>query len=213
MTRIQRKQWDFLVDVFISNSVAGALGHSGTYIETKNKQEEKWLALGKEKLSKILTAALCELAARYATGVAVTSEEHMKNIQELIGRANASCADFFRKGTLGKGTLRFGVAAKMFNLWLKYLWCVGKISIPPPHCAFDRDIIQKRLGFSQNWTKIDDPNIYCEWMKKAEQVRVEENKKLPDLEKRSSLAEWELYAWSGESGCQGLTAGGPPFVL
>ena len=203
MTRIQRKQWNFLVDVFISNSVAGALGHSGTYVETKNKQEEKQLALGKENLSKILTPALCELAAKYATGVAVTPEEHMKNIQELIDRANASCADFFRKGTL-----RFGVAAKMFNLWLKYLWCVGKISIPPPHCAFDRDIIQKRLGFSQDWTKINDPNIYCEWMKKAEQVRVEENKELPDLEKRSSLAEWELYAWSGESGCQGFPATG-----
>ncbi|MGA8430398.1 MAG: hypothetical protein WB729_11300 [Candidatus Sulfotelmatobacter sp.] len=41
------------MDVFISNSVAGALGHSGTYIETKNKQEEKWLAFSKENLSKI----------------------------------------------------------------------------------------------------------------------------------------------------------------
>ena len=130
MTRIQRKQWDFLVDVFISNSVAGALGHSGTYIETKNKQDEKCLAVGKENLSKILKAALCGLAAKYTTGAAVTPEEHIKNIQKLIDCANGGCADFLRKGKLGKGTLRFGVAAKMLNLWLKYLWCVGKIPTP-----------------------------------------------------------------------------------
>jgi hypothetical protein len=205
MTRIQRKQWDFLVDVFISNSVAGALGHSGTYIETKNKQEEKRLAAGKERLNKVLKAALCELAAKYSTAVAVTPEEHMKNIQELIDRANASCADFFRKGELGKGTLRFGVAAKMFNLWLKYLWCVAKISIPPPHFPFDRKLIQECLGFkSDDWTKINDPDRYLKWVRKAEKLRNQENQEKPDQEKLASLAEWELYAWSGESGCQGL---------
>ena len=45
-------------------------------------------------------------------------------------------------------------------------------------------------------------------MEKAEQMRVEENEKLPEVERRSSLAEWELYAWSGESGRDGLTGYG-----
>jgi hypothetical protein len=189
MTQTQQEQWDFLADVFLSNSLSGGLGHSGTYVKTKNKGEEKWLNEGKEKLYGVLKAALCELTAKYSTGASVTTEEHMESLQRLKQCAKDSCAESLRGGEL-----RLGVVAKLLNLFLKFFWCVGKITTPPPHCPFDRRLIQERLGFTgDDWTKVDDPATYLKWVSKAEELR--------DKENRGSLAEWELYAWGGKAGC------------
>jgi hypothetical protein len=198
VTRIQRKQWDFLADVFISNAISGALQHSGTYVKTNSKEEERWLDKGKEKLQRTVKATLCELVAMYSTEVPVTTEQHMNNLKELIVRAEKCSSEFLRDRKL-----RIGVAAKMLNLFLKYLWCMGKIKVPPPHCAFDRQLIQDRLGLkNDDWTKISDPEVYLKWMEKAENIRTQENQKLPEEEKRNSLIEWELYAWGASTtGC------------
>jgi hypothetical protein len=173
-----QEQWDFLEGEFLSSSISGALQHSPTYDNASKKN--------REKLQRVLRAKLCELAAKYSSDVAVTTEEHLKNIQELADHAKNHCEKF-----LQGGKLRLGVAAKALNLYLKYLWCEGKLKVPPPHCPFDHTVIYDLLRFEDNWTEVDDPATYLKWVKKAEELR--------DDAKCESLAEWELRGWNANS--------------
>lgn len=55
---------------------------------------------------------------------------------------------------------RIGIAQKLLNLQLKYLWCFGDVP-EPPHCPIDRVMINKtRLKGQVAWTKIKDLNTY-----------------------------------------------------
>lgn len=62
--------------------------------------------------------------------------------------------------------LNFGIAQKVFNLYLKYLWCLGKIPTPP-HFPIDR-IIQQNLGKKESeiisWTKDLTEEMYKKLM-------------------------------------------------
>lgn len=73
---------------------------------------------------------------------------------------------------------RIGIAQKALNLYLKYPWCLGIIS-RPPHCPFDGNILAE-VGVFDNWTQMDDPMRYREWVSAAERKAGE------------ALAEWEL---------------------
>jgi len=85
---------------------------------------------------------------------------------------------------LNGGYLKIGVSQKLINLYLKYLWSLNIIQTPP-HCPFDRIIITK-LGYKESppsWTKLDDIELYKEFVRKAkEKAKVE----------KLSIAEWEL---------------------
>ena len=180
MTQPQR---DFLEDEFLTLSINGALQHSSTYKPTAGKKDP-------ETLQRELRTGLCDIAARYSSEVG--EGQHLENIQELARRVNKSCASF-----LNGDHLRFGVAQKALNLYLKYLWCVGKTRIPPPHCPFDGTVLE-RLRFQDNWTDMDDVAIYLKWVRQAETARNDA--------KCESLAEWELRAWNaaqpgGKAGC------------
>src|SRR6266481_4559253 len=141
MIQTQAECWDFLEGEFLSSSISGALQHSPTYTNASNKD--------REKLQRVLRAKLLELAAKYSTDVAVTTEEHLKNTQELAAHAKQHCEKF-----LQGGKLRLGVAAKALNLYLKYLWCVRRLKVPPPHCPFDHTVIYDLLGFHDKWTEV-----------------------------------------------------------
>jgi hypothetical protein len=80
---------------------------------------------------------------------------------------------------------RIGSAQKALNLYLKYLWCLGKIC-SPPHCPFDRQIIASLPNYTgPSWTKL---------------VREEDYRALVEAAKAkaqdSSLAAWELRIYN-----------------
>ena len=56
------------------------------------------------------------------------------------------------------GALRIGIIQKLFNLYLKYLWCLGLIEMPP-HMPID-SIVLKKLKRSERWTEIDSCEDY-----------------------------------------------------
>lgn len=80
---------------------------------------------------------------------------HVENIKRL--------ADFgtdIGKGLLCEDGYKFGVAQKLLNLLLKYLWCLGHIP-EPPHCPVDRLILEKtNLRGKINWTSITRASEY-----------------------------------------------------
>ncbi|MBN3196976.1 hypothetical protein [Pectobacterium versatile] len=55
---------------------------------------------------------------------------------------------------------KFGVAQKLLNLLLKYLWCLGNIP-EPPYCPVDRIILEKTSFRGKvNWTIITRTSEY-----------------------------------------------------
>jgi|SRR5690554_403525 len=109
---------------------------------------------------------------------AVNEESHINNIKKII-----SFSKGYESRVLSNNQLKFGVAQKILNLYLKYQWCLGNIQ-PPPHFPIDR-IIQQKLKFKPiiNWTSMKSEEEYKSIIECARK----------DAEEKGvSLAEWEL---------------------
>jgi hypothetical protein len=198
----------FLEDEFLTLSISGALQHSGTYKkeeehnpqENEREKKERQKAQRKkhtkeqEQLQSALRSGLCIVATKYISEGGVKKEDHLKNIHLLVAYVNKSCSPFLKDDTL-----RLGIAQKALNLYLKYLWCVGIIKATPPHCPFDRTVLQDFLKLPDNWTEVNDDPVYEQWVTKAEKAR--------DDAQCESLAEWELFVWN--SSRPGRKAGCP----
>jgi hypothetical protein len=120
----------------------------------------------------------------YKTGN-VSDEQHIDNIKSI----SAYSSNF-------SGKINFGIAQKMLNLYLKYMWSLGNIQ-EPPHFPVDR-IIQiklieqaKQLGITpikiEAWTQFDDEKHYLKVISSAREL-IGKNENLA----KHSLAELEL---------------------
>ena len=105
-------------------------------------------------------------------------DEHLKNIELLVAAAS------MRGGAiLLSGGYKYGVAQKLVNLYLKYLWCMGHIK-EPPHCPVDRIILAKtELRDKLNWTQIINREQYMSAINALKKVANSH---------QQSLATWEL---------------------
>ena len=121
----------------------------------------------------------------------VSEENHIANIHSIV--------HFFKGKKIGGYTIpvNFGVAQKLLNLYLKYLWCSDKLNTTPVHFPVDRLIQEilnkeaKQAGIPgreiKAWTKFEDEKSYLEVIRFAEKVR-EKSTKFEDV----PLAEMEL---------------------
>lgn len=117
-----------------------------------------------------------KLDPQYVNGN-VTDKQHIENIYLLSNQTN----DFDE--ILNGGQLNFGVSQKLLNLHLKYLWCLGKIEIPP-HFPVDRRIQETlKLKPVLPWTDFQDETDYMRIINSVKQ-RLDKNYK--------TVAEYEL---------------------
>lgn len=94
-----------------------------------------------------------ELFQSYKDGC--SEDQHYQNIESLIKKANALGA-----GILGTDGYKYGIAQKLLNLAVKYMWCLGHIK-EPPHCPVDRIVINKtKFKNKVNWTEIKERKPY-----------------------------------------------------
>ncbi|KFF06317.1 hypothetical protein [Flavobacterium reichenbachii] len=109
----------------------------------------------------------------------VTEENHIQNIIAL----SEYTTEF--SSILKQGRINIGISQKLLNLYLKYLWCLDKISAPP-HFPVD-SIIQKHLKIVNPtpWTKMTNVEEYLRVIQVAKDL-------LPS-KPYSSIAELELY--------------------
>jgi len=120
-----------------------------------------------------------ELLSKYVT--AVTEDAHIANIESLVTFGNS-----LGRALLGPDGYKFGVAQKLLNLQLKYLWCLGHV-VEPPHCPVDRIVLNKTaLRGRLNWTEITSREQY--------QTAISAMKSVADAESLS-LAQWELQVY------------------
>jgi hypothetical protein len=160
----------------IRNAIQAALQRNKVY----SSDSEEVRRAFRVQLAKFLRAE----AQRYVKEV--SEEEHCAAIRHIACIVSNACAP-----VLQKGRFRFGTAQKAFNLYLKFLWKLGKIE-KPPHCPID-GIVLSAAGILGSWTKSDSE---CEYLRWVGQLRVKA--------KSLSLAEWEDGVWLE------ATAGGKP---
>lgn len=114
----------------------------------------------------------------------IKENQHLDNIQSIVGEASK-----FASSQVLECGYKVGVAQKLLNLQLKYLWCSGFITSPPPHCPVDRIILAKTsLKGKMSWTKISS---ISEYMKAIQAIKVVAGKQ--------PLAEWELANFARKS--------------
>lgn len=163
---------DFLLKELWFLSVSAAFQRANVYVEKANETQ-------RADFKKALFSEVYKISEQYKSNN--SEKQHIENIKSVI--------EFSKKTSqiLQNGALSFGVAQKLLNLFLKYLWCLGKISVPP-HFPVDR-IIQYRLGIKEkdivSWTKdIKSEQDYLPIIEKAREVLKQTN--------ITSIAELEL---------------------
>jgi hypothetical protein len=115
------------------------------------------------------------------------SKEYFSEVSEKVHLNNIQSVSAFSEGygdILKDGKLNFGVSQKLLNLYLKYLWCLNILQIPPPHFPVDR-IIQGELKWkdTSSWTKMDNDTEYLKIIEYAKQVAAEKGfESIADLE-------------------------------
>jgi hypothetical protein len=100
-----------------------------------------------------LRAALEELSQSYK--LEISDQQHVANIEHLA-------IEFLKKHTnlLANGRFRIGQSQKALNLYLKYLWCLDEIPMPP-HCPVDAIVLAHITGFKEErWTQLDSIEGY-----------------------------------------------------
>ena len=161
---------EFLHDQFLSMSISASLQHAGIY-KDKIRDDERLVfrvALGR---------ILLEISADYKNPV--SESRHEENIELLVQMMSDQFGGLFKDGKY-----RIGLAQKALNLYLKYLWCEEEIPAPP-HCPFDRMIIEELLKEKPiNWTDMDDMKDYRQLVSAAREKA-----------QGVSLAEWELKTY------------------
>lgn len=161
----------FLKDELFSLTLMATVQRGGVYRPGTTERERK-------AFQSALRTRLEQTAQGYVSKV--SEETHIENILALSTQLSAAHPE-----VLQGHRFRIGTAQKALNLYLKYLWCIGKIP-EPPHCPFDFQIIA-RLPMYQgpSWTVLDSADDYRNLVEAAKLMA-----------RGSSLAAWELETYN-----------------
>ena len=166
MDILKQSQYNFIQKEIWILTFGAAFQRSGTY---NKKATDKQKACFKTKTRNFINNILLD---NYKTE-SVTDEQHIENINSICDYS-ANFSDIF-----SKGRINFGIAQKMLNLYLKYMWSLGHIQ-EPPHFPVDR-IIQirlidqaKKMGIPsiglEAWTKFNDEKHYLKVINSAREL-------------------------------------------
>jgi hypothetical protein len=161
--------WRFLRHEIFALTLAATAQRSGLYRSGLTDRK-------RQPFKRSLRKALEHIARRYKT--AVSEPVHIRNIEWLATSLSAKHANL-----LASGRMKCGHAQKALNLYLKYLWSIGRV-VEPPHFPIDSIILKDVPKHSTcRWTKIKSIQEYC---KVVEAARIQATRQ------RLSLARWEL---------------------
>jgi hypothetical protein len=147
-----------------------------SYIYKKDANDKLKIAFKNE-----LQELVFEIVYQYENG-SIDEKTHLSNI-DRIKKWTRKFGDLFVDGEM-----KYGICQKLLNVFLKELWCAGKIQFDPPHLPVDR-LIQEKLKLRPiiNWTQIETEKEYMGIIERIR--RIADSKDL-------SLAEIELLAYN-----------------
>lgn len=175
---LSRKKTEFIDDQIFSLTLMATTQRSKIYASDSTESD-------RENFRTALKAELKSRASMYENKV--TREQHHKNIVDLSDSLSAP-----HTAGLNEGRFRIGLAQKALNLYLKYLWCLGRLGNDnePPDCPIDRIVLGKiecPHCKNINWTGIDTIAEYSKIIQHASATASKNGQ---------SLAEWELELWA-----------------
>ena len=103
-------------------------------------------------IKRALRRELRELELGYSYG-GISSNDHCEYIASLANRISQAYHD-----SLHERRFRFGIAQKLVNLHLKYLWSLGLVE-EPPHCPLD-GVVRDLAKLNYDWTTNDSQEDY-----------------------------------------------------
>jgi len=168
-----RDKWEFINNEILSSSIFAGLARGRVYKQGISEDD-------KVKFKNTLKHKLSKYGKSYKTEIKDT--KHTENIERFSNEIS------IKFGKILKGNrFRIGTAQKILNLYLKYLWVLGRI-LEPPHCPFDSIIITE-LGLDSEvkFTKFDSVKDYKRLVTMAVQKAKDE---------KLSVAQWELKLWN-----------------
>lgn len=144
----------------------------------------------RESFNEKLRVLIDEWAMKYKEAF-IDGKKHTANVTEL-----AECITKDHSDILHGNRLRIGIAQKLLNLYLKYLWVFGQMeewkTKLPPHCPFDNKIIGYLRKIDKmipaKWTDISTEHEYEKLISAAKTACAQE--------KFNSIAEWELVKYN-----------------
>ena len=117
----------------------------------------------------------------------VSREEFLGYVDIIKESMNSRFPDKFQCNTEGyDNEFRLAHAQKSLSVFLKHLWCMGKMK-EPPFCPIDGIILNDVLNKKGAWTKLNDKKKYCEYIKFVDDAANGNN---------ISVAEWEYTNWN-----------------
>jgi hypothetical protein len=132
----------------------------------------------REEFRTELRRLLRELSQRYSQPTQPISDtQHCEAIRLISDTLSLRFGEILKGGRL-----RYGTSQKAFNLYLKFLWRMGKAA-RPPHCPVDGTVLEA-AGIIGSWTRSDSEKEYIGWM--------------DGIKRRAGatpLAEWEYGIW------------------
>jgi hypothetical protein len=156
----------------MQKTLEGALQRNKTYKDGVGEPKRKQF---REKVAELIR---CGAQPYIQSSEPIADAEHCAAIQIIVDELSGEFG-----ACLTGDRLRFGTAQKGFNLYLKYLWRMGKTSVPPPHCPID-SIVLNEGKIKGTWTKCDSAEQYMNWIMQ-----------LRTIAHSRSLAEWEYRCW------------------
>ena len=119
--------------------------------------------------------------------IGVTEEKHLSNIMALKEHA-----EFIGQGIIHNNTFNYGVAQKLLNLYLRYLW-LGDFIKEPVHFPVTNQIQECLMMGKESisWTKMTKVEEYMRVINKAKTILADEDRKW-NLYDIKSIAELDL---------------------
>ena len=165
----------FLSDEMFSMTLAATVQRASIYIKGAIEED-------KSIFRRDFQIAL-ELLSQQYREEHVPDSVHCENIEMLAKNLSAK-----HGGVLTNSRFRIGSAQKAVNLYLKYMWCLGRLPMPP-HCPIDAVVLSHVPNCSAvRWTKIDTVTEYVEIIEKVKVIAGD-----------ASLSEWELLLYNKAS--------------
>ncbi len=158
---------DFLQNEILNNTIKGGFQRANIY---KNKIDEN----DKEKFRKYVKTLVMSFSQKYFNEN-ISSDEHIKIITNL------------QKEISKEIEISFGVAQKLLNLYLKYLWCLGELKSKPPHCPVDYIILSEVGLYNIRWTKMT---------KEEYKIAIDNILKYSKIKGFSDISLWELSVFN-----------------
>ncbi|WP_122034659.1 hypothetical protein [Aliivibrio sp. EL58] len=158
------------------NSVRAALSRCKTYSSDNPRDRKKFRDDFREMV--------VNLSKEYSTSVSQSKHEiNIVNISNVLSQKHGHI--------LVNGRLRIGQAQKALNLYLKYLWCLGRLEITPPNCPVDSIVLNGANLKGCLWTHLDCIETYNSWC-----LSISKHAKVNGF---ASAQEWELQTWNANA--------------